>query len=443
MTSRVFLTVLVVGFVLTSGVGIAYHAAGGGHAEGDRPLPASVASTTADSYVLEQGGVCQPIEPLSTGDTVEEFYDYRDHETHPPDVDRLYSSYGTTHLQEDDTSILFLHEGPDGVSFVMVLDQVDGDSAGGLASVELVGLPLDAEWVVKNDDYGGENSDANIDEFDSGPGWATASWGWREARTSGGAINGGLDGEFALTIHPAFNDEAQLADQADELIDAGLYDDGEIERLEALSGDADDPERTALSLEEPITIRTGTCDGPSITYDRSDDGDVVTAHVENADVGDPLSLTAATGSGGVAFGNLEVIPTTETVSLEFTGSNPDATEYGVDEAFTTLGLTGEGIEDETTVHFAVEKATLESHGFEPGDVTLYERYGSGWAAVETELADETADDYRFVANTSTASAVTVTASESGLGLELEPTSRPVLAVVAVAVFSAFLWVKRQ
>ena len=443
MCLNALLIVLIVALVLSSGVGVVHPAAGGGHTENTQGLPASVAPESADSYVLEQGDVCQPIEPLSSGETVEEFYDYRSHETHPPDVDRMYSSYGTTHLQEDDTGILFLHEGPDGVSLVMVLDQVDGDSTGGLASVELVGLPLDSEWVVKNDGYDDGGSGTNIDEFDSGPGWATASWGWREARTSGGAINGGLDGEFAVTIYPAFNDEAQLADRADELIDAGLYDDGEIERLEALSGDDEDPERTDLSLENPITIRTGTCDGPSISYDRSADGDIVTAHVANADVGEPHSLIAATGSGGVEFGDLEVIPTSETVSLEFTGSEPAVTEYGVDEAFTTLELTGEGIEDETTVHFAVEKATLESHGFEPGDVTLYERDGSEWSAVETELVDETADDYRFVANTSTASAVTVTASESGLGLELEATSRPVLAVVAGVVFSVFLWARRR
>ena len=437
MRSNALLTVLIVALVLISGVGVVHPAAGGGHAEDDERLPASVASDPADSYVLEQDDVCQPIEPLSSGETVEEFYDYRSHETHPPDVDRMYSSYGTTHLQDDDTGILFLHEGPDGVSLVTVLDQVDGDSTGGLATAELVGLPLDAEWVVKNDGYDDGGDGTNIDEFDSGPGWATASWGWREARTSGGAINGGLDGEFAVTIYPAFNEEAQLADRADELVDAGLYDDGEIERLEALSGDDEDPERTDLSLEDPITIRTGTCDGPSINYDRSADGDVVTAHVENADVGNSHSLTAATGSEDVEFGDLEVTPTHETASLEFTGKEPDAADYGVDETFTTLELAGEGIEDETTVHFAVEKESLEEHDFGPEDVTLYERDGSEWTAVETELVDETADDYRFAANTSTASAVTVTASESGLGLG--PTSRPVLAVVTGAALSAFLW----
>ena len=449
MSSRWLAVVVAVALVTSGLVGVA---------AGNTANPVDSMSTTPhsdqpDSYVLEQGDVCQPIEPLSTDGTVEEFYDYRSHETHPPDTDRLYSSYGTTHLQEDDTSILFLHEGTDGLSLVMVHDRVDGNSTGGLATFEIDGLPDGAEWVVRDDEYGGEGSETNVDEFDSGPGWADASWVWREARTDGGAINGGLDGEFALTIHPAFNDEAEFAADAEELTEDGIYDNGTIDDWEALSGDTEDPDRIDLSLEEPVTIRTGTCADTSISYDRSDDG--VTVDIENAEVGDSLSLTPATGSNGVEFGDLEVTATSETATVGFETGQPSTLPESPEnaESLSSLEITGDGFEAGSTVTFTVEKAVLEEHDLEPGDVRLYTAVGTEWKESPRAIHSESDDSYRFVADVSDVSAIAV-------GYELDDTDEqsteqrapdddaddlggPTVAVVSVAVLATLVWIVRR
>jgi len=84
--------------------------------------------------------------------------------------------------------------------------------------------------------------DARTDEID---------WWWTAGRTDGGALRGlAVDG-LELRIEPAFNEDAALAEKENE---------GEITRWTLLSGDLNDPERTELDLEEPVTLRTGACD---------------------------------------------------------------------------------------------------------------------------------------------------------------------------------------
>ncbi|MHC3437039.1 hypothetical protein ACYJ1Y_02825 [Natrialbaceae archaeon A-gly3] len=450
MTSRALAVALAACVLVASGAGGVIAQDGAGPVDS---TPSVASSHSPDSYVLEQGGVCQPIEPLSTDGTVEEFYDYRSHETHPPDVDRLYSSYGTTHLQEDDTSILFLHEGTDGLSLVMVHGQLEGDGDGGLVTFEIDGLPEGADWVVRDDDYGGEDSETNVDEFDSGPGWASASWVWRDARTDGGAINGGLDGEFALTIHPAFNDDAEFADDADDLIEDGVYDNGTIDDWEVLSGETADPERTALSLEEPVTIRTGGCGDTSISYDRTDDGMV--AHVENAEIGEPLTVASGTSADGVAFGDLEVVPTSETATVEFEAGQPNTLLESPEnaESLSSLELSGEGFQAGSTVTFTVEKDVLEAHDFEPEDVRLYNAVGTEWEESSTAVHSESADAYRFVADLEPTPAITVAASQDVVESEREgerhssddddSLSGPGVATATVALLCTVLWIQRR
>jgi len=77
------------------------------------------------AYQIVQGTQVLSVEPLSGDESVEEFYDYR----HPyvgsrddPSWGRSFSSVGTTDYQRDDTSILMLYEGPQGVSLVAVHD---------------------------------------------------------------------------------------------------------------------------------------------------------------------------------------------------------------------------------------------------------------------------------------------------------------------------------
>ncbi|WP_254861837.1 PGF-CTERM sorting domain-containing protein [Halovivax gelatinilyticus] len=195
-----------------------------------------------DRYVAVQGDRCIPIEPLGDGHrTAEEYYDYRNPNTSPPAYD--YSSHGTTHLQEDDTSLLFLHEGSDGLSIVFVHDRLEGDTEGGAATLVFTGLPAEGEWVVEDDNYDGADS-----EWDHRDTSSRITSVWTEGRTDGGAFNGGLDGEFAVEVTPAFN----------EMADFRLYD-GEVTEWQLLSGTDHDPERTTLDMTEPVQLRTGGC----------------------------------------------------------------------------------------------------------------------------------------------------------------------------------------
>ncbi|MFC4247924.1 PGF-pre-PGF domain-containing protein [Natribaculum luteum] len=398
-------TALIVAIVIVTST-IGGIAAGTHHPAVAEPGSADVAAAqTADSYVVEQGSFCEPIEPLSSGETVEEFYDYRNHETHPPSVDRLYSSYGTTHLQEDDTSQLFLHEGPNGTSLVVVNDRLDGNTGGGAATFEFVGLPREAEWVVQDDDYSGATA-----TFDAGDGWASASWIWTQHRTDGGAIRGGLDGQFAVTIHPAFNDDAEF-DPADDDTVVG----GDITDWDVLSGSAENPDRTSLpSLEEPVTIRSGTCDDPSITYDQTDDG--LTATVGDGDDGDQVFLRPSSGpDDGVRFEQVGVTTEGEPFSVTFADRH---TESAPDDAETlsSLTVTGDGTpeETETTIVFSVEKDRLEESGVEPEDLALYERAGDEWRQVPTSVHDESNESYQFVAEGSTVSSLAVAEQRQNL-----------------------------
>jgi hypothetical protein len=358
-----------------------------------------------DSYVVEQGDYCEPIEPLSSGESVESFYDYRSHETHSEGVPRLYSSYGTTDLQENDTSVLFLHEGPNGTSLVTVHDRLGGDFDGGTATYEIAGLPSDSGWAVEDDTYTGES---NVDEFRRGEGWASASWFWQDNRTDGGAIQGGIDGEFAVTIHPAFNDESQFSDDD---VGSELGDDAVIDDWKVLSGSADSPDRLTLpSLDEPVTIRTGTCDDPAVTYERTDNG--ITATVEGTGADGAVSLQALSGTNDDAqFERIDVSADGDEFELSFENTPPedlpDSPEGVVSISYLTVTSDGLPADTSATVTFSVAKDRLDVSSTEPQEITLYERDGDTWRQTPTRLAEETDTSYRFVANASTVSAYTV------------------------------------
>lgn len=212
-----------------------------------------------DEYVVVQDGECTPIEPLGSGErTVEEFYDYRTPETEPSAYS--YSSHGTVYLQEDDTSTLFLFDGSDGLSLVVVHDQYDGDSAGGSATMEFEDLPEEGEWVVEDDDYSEDLEGGSDDVFDHAETTSRISWTWSENRSDGAAFNGGLDDEFAITIDPAFNEEAEL----------DVYD-GRITDWHVVSNADDGRERTPLALDEPIVVSSGGCTSMTVADLETDD----------------------------------------------------------------------------------------------------------------------------------------------------------------------------
>jgi hypothetical protein len=196
------------------------------------------------AYSLEQGDDCAPLAPLQGEDPVAAFYDYRAPFTDPEAG--TYSSHGTTDLQEDDASVLFLYDGPEGLSLVLVHGRLDGGGDGGNVTFEMSGLPESGEWVVADDDYDGETS---YDVWERDGDESTVSWTWQGGRTDGGAFRG-LGDLDELAIDPAFNDAAALADE---------HDVGQVTRWVALSGDAADPERTELALDERVTVRPGAC----------------------------------------------------------------------------------------------------------------------------------------------------------------------------------------
>lgn len=228
-------------------------------------------------YVLEQGGNCVPIQPLSGDLPVEEFYDYSIREVYASDENGgrdpgsrpYYSSVGTTHLQQAGTSLLFLYEGPNGTSLVAVHGRAgDRSSPGGSVSFDVAGLPSSGSWVVKDDLYrdpsSGELAATNYDRWSIDGADHRIDWTWGTAATDGGAFLG-LGSGSTVSITPAFNEQAALWNQHYE---------GRVEEWQVLSGDARDPTRTSLDMSTAVTIRSGRCDGQSGGGDGSGgDGD--------------------------------------------------------------------------------------------------------------------------------------------------------------------------
>ncbi|WP_208288697.1 hypothetical protein [Halobacterium sp. R2-5] len=221
---------------------------------------ASGSGAAADeSFALEQGDRCVPVTPLSGDAPVEELYDWNTD-------DSDFSAAGLTELQRPDTSILFLYDGPNGLSLVLVHDEYGDETDGGSATFEITGLPVDGEWVVRDDYYDGES---NFDRWVTGDGTAAIDWTWGASRTDGGVYRGLADQpDLELRIEPAFNDAAALD---------GEHYDGEITAWEVLSGSLSDPDRTSLALDEPVVLRRGACStdgtGGDGSDDQTDDGD--------------------------------------------------------------------------------------------------------------------------------------------------------------------------
>ena len=217
----------------------------GALAVGATALGVSADSTPGDGLVLEQGGDCVPITPISGGQSAERMYEWDVHETD-------YSSAGTRDLQRGDTSILFLYEDPAGDYYLVVVhDRYDLDDRGsrydgGSATFEVSGL-AGGSWVVRDDDY---DSPSSYDNWNVSQEPQVIDWTWGDARTDGG-VYGPLEDGFEVTIDPAFNEGAGLY---------GEYYDGRITDWEVLSGARSNPDRTSLSLDQPITIRTGQCE---------------------------------------------------------------------------------------------------------------------------------------------------------------------------------------
>lgn len=203
------------------------------------PLSDDTATAAQHSFVVEQGDRCFAVNPLQGEQDVESFYDYRT----PENSDYYtYSTHMPDHLPREDVSRLFLYEGPDGVSLVMVHNERDGTGGGHAVSFDFQGLPGEGGWAVMDDDYGGQDDRFSRDSID---------WTLRSDRTDGGAFRGLDQSGTAITVTPRFNEDAELYD------DFNRSD--RIESWQFLSGNLDSPDATGMQMGQAITIRTGSC----------------------------------------------------------------------------------------------------------------------------------------------------------------------------------------
>lgn len=175
----------------------------------------SASAETPRRFVVEQGGETYEIQPLRTGETIEEFYSYRS-DGHP-------HSHMGTNIDKSDSSELFLWDGPNGLSLVTQHDR-RYDTGGGDVTFVFSGLPDDGEWVVRDDDPGNDVYTSNTE----------VEWHWGSDHTDGAAYRS-LDGEFEVTIEPSFISG--------------------INQWRLLSGDPASPDVEQLDMDTPVTIR--------------------------------------------------------------------------------------------------------------------------------------------------------------------------------------------
>jgi hypothetical protein len=204
-------------------------------------------------YRVVQGDTSFEVTPLSGDEPVETLYDLRipsrytgDNGATDPGSGPYFRSVGTTHLQRESTTICFLYDGPNGLSFVVVHDKPGGD--GGAVSWKLESVPNSADWLVKDDLYlepdTGEQAASNYDNWDTSGTTHEIDWTWAKGGTDGGAL-GYLDGAFAITIHPAYNGDSSLY---------GDYYEGDVTGWQVLSATSDGVERKSLSLKQSVKL---------------------------------------------------------------------------------------------------------------------------------------------------------------------------------------------
>jgi len=240
------------------------------------------------SYQIVQGEQVIPVEPVEGDEPVEEFYEYRhpefDDRDHPF-WGRSFSSEGTVEYQQDDTSILMLYDGPEGVSLVAVHDRYHENQSqgttGGSVSWEVTGLPEDGEWAVIDDDYGWVSDDIEKDDIfyldedhqtgaagnDGEPPSdvdAMLSWVWLTGRTDGMAFRG-IGTEPSITIDPAFNNDSyhrygdqRRADEPPDRPGTGERYNGTIDDWQVIvpAGDSEFDRISLQHLDEPIEVRS-------------------------------------------------------------------------------------------------------------------------------------------------------------------------------------------
>ncbi len=163
-----------------------------------------------DEYYVTYGGESYCIEPVTSEDSIEDFYDYGNNSSQNDDITRANAS--VIFLYEDSTS--------GELSLVVVNDDTEANG-GGAASYTVEGAPVNPGWLVGGGDW--QVQDDGDDPYAT---WE-ADWAWWSEYTDGGAI-GALTDDFALRLSAAFNGAA-----AEE---SRRNDDGTVEDVVILSG---------------------------------------------------------------------------------------------------------------------------------------------------------------------------------------------------------------
>lgn len=212
-------------------------------------------------YSVVQGEQCFSVAPLSGEESARELYDLRiperyegDNGATDPGTGPYYESYGTRDLQQTNVSFAFLYDGPNGLSLVVVHDRPESE-AGGAVSFTVQNVPAGSDWVVKDDLYVDPETgeEENFDVWDVDGATHTVDWTWGSAHNDGGVLRLGAE-EFAVTVEPSFNDAAALW--------GDHYAEDPITDWQFLSfpDGRENPERTSLDLDAPVTVGSGPCD---------------------------------------------------------------------------------------------------------------------------------------------------------------------------------------
>lgn len=152
-----------------------------------QPVLSQTGSDDSDSterlFEISYGGNSESIAPFSGEQSIKDVYDYGG-----------YTS--SLELQKEDTARLFLYDGPRGLSLGTIIDSTSSND-GGQTSYDIVGLPEDGTWAVK-DDPGDIYGD-------------TPSWSWSSGGNTDGGAYRGLDMEsdnenLEFKITPALNE---------------------------------------------------------------------------------------------------------------------------------------------------------------------------------------------------------------------------------------------
>lgn len=238
-------------------------------------------------YCLSDRRAEYSVEPLSTTQTVEEYYGYSNRQ-----------SDSLTGLERPDTSLLFLYDGPRGVSLVVIHDD-PRDGTDGKATFEFTGLPSNGKWVVI--DGPGDFSSPE----DRSPDWA-----WAPNKNDGGAFRP-LGENVSVGITPKFNDAGERNKNKQ----------GEITSWELISGNASAPTRSELNLTEPVVLSRGN----------------TTVRVGNSTDSDGDGLSDRLERQGIPTGTGERI-VTDPYDADTDGDGiPDGEEVNADSVATTAG----------------------------------------------------------------------------------------------------------